>query len=384
MTPTASNVLFGWWSHDIGGNHNGGYSGYEPKVHKYKPGPYPGDEDPANKTGSEMLLRWIQFGVFSPILRTHCEPTCDRYVWDFPAHFQYMRAALRLRDALVPYIYGTAAGGAVSGISLLRPMYYEHPEHDEAYAHPGQYMFGDNILAAPVAVPSDNTTDGKAGKVVWLPPIKGGWRTWAGPPAPPPGTFHGRFAPFDIPVFVRDGAVLPMRTMNSTHVPFVDPLVWATWLGDLHNGTGALYEDAGDGLPAAVLVSGAVGGRSARTEAAWAAKSHFANGSRSSLAFAIGPTVGSHAGQQHSRTHVVQLRGGGGPPRAVAVNGLPARRLPGPAAGPPACAQGALPCWYVAKGSADGRDALTQPAGAVVVVTGSVPIASKTVVTVRW
>ena len=70
----ASNVLFGWWSHDIGGNHNGGYSGYEPKQHRPKPGPYPGDEDPKNHTGSEMLLRWIQFGVFSPILRTHCEP----------------------------------------------------------------------------------------------------------------------------------------------------------------------------------------------------------------------------------------------------------------------------------------------------------------------
>ena len=79
MTPTASNVLFGWWSHDIGGNHNGGTTSYENHT-AGKPGPYPGDELPSNKTGAEMLLRWIQFGVVSPILRTHCEPTCDRYV----------------------------------------------------------------------------------------------------------------------------------------------------------------------------------------------------------------------------------------------------------------------------------------------------------------
>jgi alpha-glucosidase (family GH31 glycosyl hydrolase) len=56
------------WSHDIGGNHNGGYSGYEP-VPGTVPKLYPGDENPNNSTGSEMLLRWLQFGTFSPILR---------------------------------------------------------------------------------------------------------------------------------------------------------------------------------------------------------------------------------------------------------------------------------------------------------------------------
>merc|ERR1711988_613486 len=96
MTSTASNVLFGWWSHDIGGNHNGGTTGYD--KHGTPVGPYPGDENPKNITGSEMLLRWIQFGAFSPIFRTHCEPTCNRYVWEFP-HFREMRAAMRLRDA---------------------------------------------------------------------------------------------------------------------------------------------------------------------------------------------------------------------------------------------------------------------------------------------
>lgn len=49
MTPTASNVLFGWWSHDIGGFHNG--TGYK------------GDEDPQSLRGSELYLRWLQFGA---------------------------------------------------------------------------------------------------------------------------------------------------------------------------------------------------------------------------------------------------------------------------------------------------------------------------------
>jgi hypothetical protein len=45
----------------------------------------------------------LQFGTFSPILRTHCDPLCDRYVWTFYHHFDHMRATMRLRDALVPY-----------------------------------------------------------------------------------------------------------------------------------------------------------------------------------------------------------------------------------------------------------------------------------------
>ena len=75
-----------------------------------------------------MLLRWIQFGVFSPILRTHCEPSCDRYIWHYTEHFDSMRAALRLRDALVPLIYTAAVEAYRTGVSLLRPMYYGWPE----------------------------------------------------------------------------------------------------------------------------------------------------------------------------------------------------------------------------------------------------------------
>ena len=51
---------------DIGGNHNGGTTSYE--NHTSHAGPYPGDETPTNATGSEMLLRWIQFGVFRQVV----------------------------------------------------------------------------------------------------------------------------------------------------------------------------------------------------------------------------------------------------------------------------------------------------------------------------
>eukprot|EP00947_MAST-08B_sp_MAST-8B-sp1_P003082 g3082.t1 len=283
MTPKASNVLFGWWSHDIGGNHNGGTTGYDKHNNTPTFGPFPGDEAPNNATGSEMLLRWIQFGVFSPILRTHCEPTCDRYVWHYP-HFNAMRAAMRLRDALVPYIYtaGRAAalapmsagagaegrrggrnggGGGSSGgdgggggdgsgsprpvtmptspgISLVRPLYYAWPTEEHAYGQfsDSQYMFGSDILVAPVAVPGANSSSssssigggGGSGETtatiantdIFLPPLPagtsgGGWRMWnGGPVGAAPGTIW-KGAKWDtdgdIPAFVRPGTVIPMR-----------------------------------------------------------------------------------------------------------------------------------------------------------------------------
>lgn len=76
--------MWGYLSHDIGGFHDGSGA--------------PGDADPKNLTGSELLLRWIQFGAVAPILRTHCDH-CERRIWLFP-YFDAMRDAMRLRNAL--------------------------------------------------------------------------------------------------------------------------------------------------------------------------------------------------------------------------------------------------------------------------------------------
>jgi alpha-glucosidase (family GH31 glycosyl hydrolase) len=92
-TQTAANALWGYWSHDIGGNHASASQGA------------PGTGNPANATGSELLLRWIQWGAVSPVLRTHCDH-CERRIWMFPL-FEQMRDAMRLRSALVPYVSAT-------------------------------------------------------------------------------------------------------------------------------------------------------------------------------------------------------------------------------------------------------------------------------------
>ena len=148
FTATASNVGYGYWGHDLGG-------------HMQR------EDIP---TEPELFTRWLQYGVFSPIFKTHCTKSAvlERRFWAFPDHYEYMKEALELRYALSPYIYCMARKAYDTGVSLCRPMYYEYPEENNAYTYNQQYFFGDNILAATVCEPADPAT-GKASRMVWFP-----------------------------------------------------------------------------------------------------------------------------------------------------------------------------------------------------------------------
>ncbi len=148
FTATASNVGYGYWGHDLGGHMQRGQIPTDP----------------------ELYTRWLQYGVFSPLFKTHCTSSAiiERRFWAFEDHYQYMREADELRYALTPYIYDMARKGYDTGISMCRPMYYEFPEAENAYTFKEQYYFGDNILAATVCEPIDSLS-GKAGRQVWFP-----------------------------------------------------------------------------------------------------------------------------------------------------------------------------------------------------------------------
>lgn len=148
FTSTASNVGYGYWGHDLGGHMQRG-------------------EIP---TDPELYTRWLQYGVFSPLFKTHSTSSSviERRFWAFDEHYHYMKDALELRYALSPYIYDMARNAYDTGVSLCRPMYYEYPEEDKAYDFKEQYFFGDNILAATVCEPIDSIT-GVASRLVWFP-----------------------------------------------------------------------------------------------------------------------------------------------------------------------------------------------------------------------
>lgn len=195
-TATASNIGFGWWSHDIGG-------------HMF------GAKD------DELTARWVQFGTFSPILRLHSgsNPFIHKEPWTLePAAAAVLTAYLRLRHRLVPYLH-TMNHLAARGTPLVRPMYWSHPERDEAYQVPNQYLFGTELLVAPITAPADPISR-LAATTAWLPP--GAWtdircgRRYAGNRRL---VLHRDLA--DIPVLARAGAIIPL---NAVEVPGNDPV----------------------------------------------------------------------------------------------------------------------------------------------------------------
>ena len=145
FTATAANVGYAYWSHDIGGH-------------------MPGVVDP------ELYTRWMQFGVFSPILRTHTtkNPDAERRIWAYPEPYSgIMRDLYHLRYALLPYIYTEARRTYDTGVAFLHPLYYDWPEAGEAYANKNEYVFGEDMMVDPVVAPGDKIT-GLGSESVWI------------------------------------------------------------------------------------------------------------------------------------------------------------------------------------------------------------------------
>ncbi|WP_051943317.1 MULTISPECIES: glycoside hydrolase family 31 protein [Luteibacter] len=228
FTAMASNVLYGYWSHDIGGH----------TFHKHIP-------RPERHLEPELYARWMQLGVFSPVLRTHSakEASLHKEPWHFgPPYGDAIFAAIRLRYQLAPYIYAAARHAYDTGLSIVRPMYYHWPECDEAYAYPSQYMFGNDLLVAPVTVPVG--ADGTASFPVWLPP--GLWYSRDGAESFEGGRVLERsYTLEEIPIFVRPGSVVPLYPEGMRDLANVpDELILQVFPGD--EGSTELYDDDGE------------------------------------------------------------------------------------------------------------------------------------------
>ena len=183
---TASNVLYGYWSHDLGG-HIG------------------------NHIDPEMYIRWMQFGALSPVMRTHSQKNANmnKEPWGFNAEYcGILRETVRQRYEMAPYIYAMARKAHDEGLSLCRPMYYDYPECKEAYDFRNEYMFGDDMLIAPVTAPAN----GKYAEVkVWLP--EGDWyELHTGTLLNGGQVINRYFAIDEYPIYVKAGSVLPMYT----------------------------------------------------------------------------------------------------------------------------------------------------------------------------
>ena len=224
FTCTASNVGYCWWSHDIGGHMLG-------------------------RRDDELFTRWVQFGVFSPVNRLHSssDSFLGKEPWSYPEPYHsVINRFLRLRHALVPYLYTMNRRVAEDLVPLSLPMYYDWPEHQGAYECPNQYMLGSELMVVPVTEPADRQS--LCGTVIaWLPP--GDWVDFF-----TGVVYHGGKDGRKLrlcrtiegyPVLAKAGGIVPMDHKPGNSVKNPDELDIILFAG--RDGNFTLYEDAGDG-----------------------------------------------------------------------------------------------------------------------------------------
>ena len=119
----------------------------------------------------ELAVRWLQFGVFSPIMRLHS--TNNEFNGKEPWRYneiaeRIMKNYLRLRHRMIPYLNVMNLRANQEGIPLIQPMYYQHPMESSAYLVPNQYYFGEKLIVCPITAPRDKHT-GMGKFTAWLP-----------------------------------------------------------------------------------------------------------------------------------------------------------------------------------------------------------------------
>ena len=186
----------------------------------------------------ELYARWIEEGVFVPVMRAHGTFNSPRWPWAFGDDvLAVTKKAIELRYRLIPYWYTVAAENAQTGAPLMRPLFLEFPQDEKTFNLGDEWLVGSGLLAAPVLT-QGGTRD------VYLP--AGQWYDF-NTSAPVTGgqTLHVQ-APLDlIPAYVRAGTILPLGpVIQSTSLGPEDPLEVRVYPGA--DGEFTLYEDDGD------------------------------------------------------------------------------------------------------------------------------------------
>jgi alpha-glucosidase len=185
----------------------------------------------------ELYLRWLQFGLFTPLCRPH-GAFSPREPWQYGWQVERMaKEAIETRYSLIPYIYGLLYRAHTTGEPLMRPLFTAYPDDRNVFNLGDQYLFGPSLLVAPV------TAEGARNRKVYLP--AGRWYDfWTG------SVLEGdreitADAPLErIPVFVKAGAVIP-RVDPKQHT---DEMPWTVLMLEIYpgeNGSFTLYEDDG-------------------------------------------------------------------------------------------------------------------------------------------
>ena len=190
-----------WWTTDIGGFFAG---------------------DPEDPTFRELLVRWFQYGAFCPLFRLHGDRQPNsrmgtamtggpNEVWSFGEEvYSILKDYIFLRERIRPYVHDLASLASKTGIPMMRPLLVEFPEDETSWDIDNQFMFGPDLLVAPVV------EQGARSRRVYLPSGAQWTNAWTSEKVPS-GTEVTADAPLQkIPLFLRDGAQLPITQSWNT------------------------------------------------------------------------------------------------------------------------------------------------------------------------
>ncbi|MEO7714657.1 MAG: TIM-barrel domain-containing protein [Capsulimonas sp.] len=190
------------------------------------------------KPSPELYARWVEEGVFVPVMRVHGNLGSDRWPWAFGEDSGAAAVkAIELRYRLIPYLYTLAAQTEATGAPMMRPLFLEFPKDEKTFDLRDEWLMGDRLLAAPVL------NEGGA-RDVYLP--AGQWYDFnTGASVAGAETRHIQAALDVIPAYVRAGTILPLGpVLQYTGEKPIDPLEVRVYPGA--DASFTLYEDNGD------------------------------------------------------------------------------------------------------------------------------------------
>ncbi len=236
-----------FWNTDLGGFF---YRGYE--------------QSPKNPALQELQTRWVQWGVFMPLMRNHCSSPMVSEFYEFGEEgdwcYDAMVDAVKLRYRLLPYIYSTAGDCVQRSGSMMRALVMDYSADRRASRLNDEYLFGRSILVKPVTDPLYTWKDAdKKGHLIY-PDIRlaaapvsvylpegDSWYDFWDNTLYEGGRDIQRLCPIDImPVFVKAGSILPF----GPEVQYSGEKVWDELEIRVYPGADGefiLYEDEGDG-----------------------------------------------------------------------------------------------------------------------------------------
>lgn len=256
----------------------------------------------------ELFARWLQLGVFTPLMRGHSViDAMNKEPWVYGDRFTAInRETIGLRYRLLPLIYNVMYTATETGIPAMRPLIFQYPDREEYGGTEDEFMFGNDILVAPVM------QEGLTARGVSLPP--GLWYNYWTDSSAAGGKWITVAAPLDrIPFFVRAGAIIPSQqtVQYSTQAP-IDPLTLSVYCAEPGRTDSSLYyEDDGHSFD--------------YTKGVYLKKVFTQSVDSSTVRFSASAPSGTYS--PPPRSVILRFVGIGARPSAVTINGKPLRML---------------------------------------------------------